>query len=159
VKGVKEEKKRKLMKNLITLMFAAGLAACSSESAEPKELSSQQKWELVKMTGSMINSVTTGQDMDWQEYYIFNADSTFIKSRQRDGKVQEATGTYSYSNKPNEQSIIITYRSGLNLRASCQSDPSEERLIIISPRKLIGTWNPCDGPGLEYQLVENAAID
>jgi hypothetical protein len=145
------------MKNLIILMLAVGLGSCSSEPAHPNELGGPQKWELVKMTGSMINSVTTGSDMSWQEYYFLNEDGTFFKSREQNGKVQEARGTYSRT--PDEQSVLLTYQSGLHLRASCLSDPSQEILNIVSSNKLVGTWNICDGPGLEYKLVEGQIID
>jgi hypothetical protein len=130
--------------------------SCSTEKVKKEEGdgSYPQKWQLVKMTGSMINSVTTGKDMSWQEYYMFNADGTFLKSREQNGQVKVAIGTYSYPpNQSGEKSILITYQSGFELRASCFSDPPQESLTIISADKLVGTWNICDGPSLEYQLV------
>lgn len=143
-----------------TLLFVASLFSCSKENQKDLTASNQQKWRLVKMTGSMIHSETTGKDMSWQEYYLFNSDGTFLKSREQNGQVKEATGIYSYPpNKSGEKSILLTYKSGFELRASCFSDPPQESLDIISSDKLVGTWNICDGPGLEYQLVEDVIVD
>jgi hypothetical protein len=135
------------------LLFIGCLLSCTKEEVKKEPNGYPQKWELVKMTGSMINIETTGAEMSWQEFYVFHEDGTFIKSREQEGNVLEASGTYSYSNKPDEQFILITYQTGLNLKASCLADPSQERLNIISPEKLVGTWNICDGPILEYKLV------
>ncbi len=33
------------------------------------------------MAGMMVNSETTGPEMEWQEYYILNENGTFFKSR------------------------------------------------------------------------------
>jgi hypothetical protein len=134
---------------LPTLLFVACLFSCSKEDQKELSASNQQKWQLVKMTGSMINSVTTGKDMSWQEYYVFNADGTFLKSREQNGQVKESSGTYS----KDEKYISLTYKKGAELIASCTGVQNQEQLYIVSADKLVGTWNICDGPGLEYQLV------
>jgi hypothetical protein len=35
------------------------------------------------MTGMTANSQTTGSDMEWQEFYLLNANGTFKKSREK----------------------------------------------------------------------------
>jgi hypothetical protein len=45
------------------------------------------------MTGSK-HSQTTGSDMQWQEFYVLDANGTFKKSRKKDGFVIEIQGTY-----------------------------------------------------------------
>lgn len=107
----------------------------------------------------MINSVTTGKDMSWQEYYVFNADGTFLKSRETNGQTKEGSGTYSYTTSTNEKYISLTYKLGTDLIASCYTAQKQEQLIIVSTNKLVGTWNECDGPGLEYELVGQVVID
>lgn len=107
----------------------------------------------------MTNSETTGKDMDWQEYFVFNADSTFVKSREQNGQVKEAKGTYAVSTTANEKYFVLTYQSGYELKASCLSGPPQENLRIVSSNKIVGTWNICDGPGLEYELVGQVVID
>jgi hypothetical protein len=143
----------------ISLLSIGLLFSCSKEDQKTVAAGNQQKWELVKMTGSMTNSVTTGNDMAWQEYFVFNADSTFLKSREQNGQVKEAKGTYSFATKGNEKYFLLAYQSGYELKASCLSGPPQENLLVVSSTKIIGTWNICDGPGLEYQLVEQKVID
>jgi hypothetical protein len=36
-----------------------------------------------QMTGMTANSQTTGSDMEWQEFYLLNANGTFKKSREK----------------------------------------------------------------------------
>jgi hypothetical protein len=135
------------------------LFSCSKENQGQPAKDNGQKWELVKMRGSMINSETTGAKMSWQEYYIFNGDSTFIKSREQNGQVKEATGTYAYVIHDDEKSLSLTFNSGYELMASCFSGLPKENLRIISSTKMVGSWDICDGPGLEYQLVGQVIID
>jgi hypothetical protein len=144
---------------ITALLLVTCLFSCSKEDQKELPANNQQKWQLVKMTGSMINSETTGKDMAWQEYLVFNADSTFLKSREQNGQVKEARGTYSYSTTVNEKYLVLTYQSGYELKASCLSGLPKENLLIISSEKIIGTWNICDGPGLEYQLVKQSTED
>ena len=61
-----------------------------------------QKWELARMTGSMVNSTTIGADMEWQEYYVFTLDGTFQKIRTRTGVVSKATGTFEVTEYEND---------------------------------------------------------
>ncbi len=107
----------------------------------------------------MNNSETTGNDMAWQEYFIFNTDSTFLKSREQNGQVKEARGTYSFSTTAYEKYFVLTYQSGYELKASCFSGLPQENLLMASSTKIMGTWNICDGPGLEYQLVKQDGKD
>jgi hypothetical protein len=144
---------------LVSLLSIGLLSSCSKEDQRELKTTDQQKWQLVKMLGSMTNSETTGKEMAWQEYIVFNADSTFLKSREQNGKVKEARGTYSISTKASEKYFVLKYNSGYELMASCYSGLAKEDLLIISPNRIIGTWNICDGPGLEYQLVEQFIID
>jgi hypothetical protein len=143
----------------ISLLSIGLLSSCSKEDQKELTTTDQQKWQLVKMTGSMTNSETTGKDMAWQEYFVFNTDSTFLKSREQNGQVKEARGTYSLSTTTNEKYFALTYQSGYELKASCFSGPPQENLLIVSSNKIIGTWNICDGPGLEYQLVKQDGKD
>ncbi|TLP82648.1 hypothetical protein [Maribacter sp. ACAM166] len=54
----------------------------------------EQKWGLIKMTGSFVGSESTGDEMDCQESYLFTPNGTFIKSRIRDEVVTECNGTF-----------------------------------------------------------------
>ncbi len=106
----------------------------------------------------MIHSETMGPDMAWQEYIMLAGDGYFVKSRQQEGKVTEATGRYSRSTSDDATYVVLVYASGYELMASCHSGLANEHLRVVSPTSMIGTWNACDGPGLEYQLVEEETI-
>lgn len=111
-----------------------------------------QVWRLIKMTGSMINSETTGENMSWQEYIRINADGTFTKHREQNNKTIEVSGTYSFELIDPDQSTELTlfYESESELIGNCYNQLME-KYILPSKCKLQGTWSYCDGPGLEYE--------
>lgn len=115
---------------------------------------SDQKWELVRMTGNFVGSETTGDAMDWQEYYILSPQGTFIKSRTRNDMVTEAIGTFEiveFETDP-EHYVFLTFETGLDLVGNC-GEGANELLMYRSPTILSSTWQACDGPGLDYRLV------
>jgi len=117
---------------------------------------SDQKWELVQMSGSFQNSETTGEEMDWQEYYIFSPEGTFIKSRTVDEEVTEATGTFEvveYDNDLNHY-LELTYQTGNELVGNCTGD-DKELLMYRNSTMISSLWMACDGPGLDYSLSKN----
>ncbi|MEQ9441302.1 MAG: hypothetical protein RIG62_19820 [Cyclobacteriaceae bacterium] len=156
------------MKNIFFgLLVLGALASCSgNEGIEPKSLNARadaeqdlQKWQLVEMSGSIANvPPSTGSDMAWQEYYLLYADSTFVKSREQDGTITEASGTYALVTLPDGEYLELTYDSDNNLIGNCTAE-AKELLFFQSANKLIGTWQACDGPGLVYDKVEGDASD
>ena len=115
-----------------------------------------QKWELVRMTGSRVNSTTIGADMEWQEYYVFTPDGAFHKIQTRAGVVSKATGTFEVTEYENddEDYLELIYTEGLELIGNCSGD-QKEVLIYKSATEFSNTWMACDGPGLYYVLVED----
>ncbi|WP_242922010.1 hypothetical protein [Pontibacter liquoris] len=111
-----------------------------------------QKWQLVKMAGQIPNSETTGANMAWQEFYLLRADGTFKKSRERNGQVTEASGTYTIVTLADSKYLKLTYESDNSLIGSCTQEPTEE-LAFRPDNKLISSWQACDGPGLEYSRI------
>ncbi len=150
------------MQRLICLAFIMSLLSCSKEpEVAVKEscigyinletMSFPQKWKLVKMTGSMMNSETTGSNMSWQEYILLNRNGSFIKHREQNSQEQEATGTYSFSDTSNNTiELNLIYPTTGNLVGSCYGQTSE-KYLLITQCKMVGTWQHCDGPGLEYE--------
>lgn len=119
-------------------------------------LYSDQKWELVRMTGSFVDSETTREAMDWQEYYIFSPQGTFMKSRTRNDVVMEAAGTFEiveFETDP-EHYVLLTFETGLDLVGNC-GEGANELLIYRSSTIISNTWQACDGPGLDYRLANN----
>ncbi|WP_323756964.1 hypothetical protein [Roseivirga sp.] len=145
------------MKNLIFafLILLISFSSCSEELdccvIEIEE--SEQKWVLTEMTGSFSSTVFTGNDMDWQEYYLLNTNTgIFIKSRTTDGVETSASGTFIVNATEEEHTIELTYPSDSELIANCTGDLIE--VLIIEENTLKGTWDPCDGPGLKYNRVQ-----
>lgn len=108
-----------------------------------------QVWKLVEMTGSMVNSQTVGENMDWQETYEFLPDGNFTKERIQDGKTSTATGKYRIQTARYGTNLILTYKDNSEIISTC-TGTQEETLIATNNYKLQGTWSACDGPGLTY---------
>lgn len=141
-----------------TIIAILVLFSCSepdTSSFDDAELKfADQKWELVRMSGSMVNSTTTGADMEWQEYYVFSLDGIFQKIRKREGIVSEAAGTFEFVAYQNDEAdyLELTYTMGLGLIVNCSGD-QKEVFIYRSASEISNTWMACDGPELDYRLV------
>ncbi|UWX54693.1 hypothetical protein NYZ99_17890 [Maribacter litopenaei] len=98
---------------------------------------------------------TKGEEMEWQEYYVFNPDGSFLKSREQNGTVLEATGTFEMVEFDNDDAdyLELTFTTGKELATSCFSYEGIEILRYISNRKLESMWKACDGSDLYYDLV------
>ena len=148
-----------MKKVLLFVTIAAALISCDEKQKKISEIDlqttdSSEKWELVKMTGSMVGSETTGDEMEWQEYYIFNTDGTFTKQRERNNEVAEASGTYEKETNENGLVYKLTYSEENELVGSC-SGASQEYLYYDSDEQtLLSNWWACDGPGLYYEQVK-----
>ncbi|MEM1408538.1 MAG: hypothetical protein AAGG59_17270 [Bacteroidota bacterium] len=151
------------MRDLILKSLVIGLIAISCSSVEISELeriehlnaeSYPQKWELVKMTGSIANQpASTGTDMAWQEYYVLFADGNFIKSRTHENTTGEEIGTYTFKPSSDTNYLELSYKYDSELIGNCSSEPMEF-LILDDSNMLVATWWACDGPGLFYKRVE-----
>jgi hypothetical protein len=138
-----------MKKIIVLLLFVTTLFSCSSDDESPFK-DYKGKWILTQMTGMTANSQTTGSDMEWQEFYILNANGTFKKSREKDGFVIEITGTYNWINSSKSTVLILTYSIDSEIIGSCSSELKEE-LNFQSENVLLSTWQQCDGPGLKYE--------
>jgi hypothetical protein len=138
------------MKKIIVLFFfVTALFSCSSDDESPFK-DYKGKWILTQMTGMTANSQTTGSEMQWQEFYVLDANGTFTKSREKDGFVIEITGTYSQINSSTGTVLLFTYSINSDIIGSCSSELKEE-LNFLSENVLLSTWQQCDGPGLKYE--------
>jgi hypothetical protein len=143
------------MKSLaIIVVFLTVFSSCTKDSEETKTTADYHgKWTLVKMSGSMINSVTIGTAMDWQESYSFNNDGTFTKSRTQNTVKTTVSGSYTTQNNSDGLYLELTYSKDSEIIGSCYGNLKEE-LYFSTSTTLSGTWRNCDGPGLEYQKVD-----
>ncbi|WP_052958718.1 hypothetical protein [Maribacter thermophilus] len=146
------------MKNIPLILLAVlVLFGCTSDDLVLKEAKlsfTSQKWELQQMVGSMVDSVAMGDEMEWQEYYIFNPDGSFYKRSVRDSIAIEASGTFQMVEYDNDETdyLELNYTTGQELAGSCAAD-NKEVLMFVSNTLISNTWMACDGPGLYYGLV------
>lgn len=139
------------MKNVLFIfIIILVLGSCTKEFDLEKF---PQKWQLISMSGQILNSTTTGPDMEWQETYFLNSNGTFTKSRERNGILTEASGTFVFKDLSDGKFLELSYESGTTLVASC-TPGLKETLWVRSERKITGTWSYCDGPGLEYERIK-----
>ncbi len=141
---------------LVILASMLFISACSDKSLLDECLFTNdfpQTWKLMKMTGGIQPTVTEGEEMEWQEKYIFNADSTFTKIRYFNGDTIPVSGWYIFTEKYGEQAFVLSYGEANDLIGSCTS--LEEYLYFDSNNEnLLSNWWACDGPGLFYKRVE-----
>ena len=102
------------------------------------------------MFGQSPNSSTSGSDMEWQESYLLNSDGAFTKSRERNGVIIEASGTFVFKDLTDGKYLELSYESNSVIIGSCTAG-LKETLWVRSEKKMSGTWSYCDGPGLEYE--------
>jgi hypothetical protein len=150
------------MKNFFLLTAVFGiLLSCSQKEDNPQGLAKRfssekfpQKWQLVSMQGNIANMPPqTGSKMEWQEFYLLNADGTLNKTRERSGITTTITGKYSFKSVGKENFLELTYDSDSDIIGNCYGTPTEE-LFITSEIEFKSTWQACDGPGLVYNRVE-----
>lgn len=137
-----------LKKFLLAIFLINILLSCSGEGVAHHE-KYPQKWVLVKMSGQMMGSETTGEEMYWQEYYLFYENGKFTKHRELDGLNTEASGKFERIENLNEILLELNYDNQSEIVGSCSGNQSET-LWLKSNEVLFSTWLQCDGPGLEY---------
>ena len=147
-------------KNCFFFLVVLLVLGCTSDDLVLKDTELQftsQKWKLTKMTGSWVNSVSEGEEMEWQEYYIFHPDGSFLKSREQDGIINEASGTFEMVEFDNDDAdyLSLKYVVGEELVGSCSGSDKKETLRYLSSTEMYNTWMACDGPGLYYVLEKD----
>jgi hypothetical protein len=144
------------MKNLATIVFfLSAFSSCTKDDNKENTSTADYhgKWTLVKMSGSLLNSETTGTAMEWQEFYVFSDSGTFTKFRIRNTVQTTASGTYVAKNNQDGTVLELTYPKNSEIIGSCYGNQKEE-LYFSTNNTLSSTWQNCDGPGLDYQKIE-----
>jgi len=145
-------KPKKLKKYLLSLLLIFSLISCNEEDGFDPD-SYPQKWQLLKMYYGMVNSESTEDELEWQEYYILYENQSFTKSRLQEDILYEATGTFKYVNSDGDEYLELTYPTDSGIISNCSEEPVE-RLLVKSDDYMVGnSWLACDGPGLEYKRV------
>ncbi|TDE42022.1 hypothetical protein E0I26_15000 [Flavobacterium rhamnosiphilum] len=140
------------MKNLVILVaFLSVFSSCSKDDAVTMDSTGYYgKWTLVSMSGSIPNSETTGAAMEWQEFYLFNTNGTFTKSRERNLVKTSISGTYTTTTQSDGIYFELTYPNDSELIGNCYGNLKEVLYLTVN-NSLSSTWKSCDGPGLEYK--------
>lgn len=143
------------MKSLIIItLFICTLISCTKDYTEELEFDIQQypqKWQLIEMSGNIQISVTMGAKMTWQEFYLLDANGTFIKYREQDGIVVQVSGNFSFEEKPDGKYLTLEYKTDNPIIGSCTR---QKEILAFESNRLISTWWACDGPGLFYKRTE-----
>lgn len=111
-----------------------------------------QKWQLTRMYGQLpgVGTNITITELGMKEHFLLNSDGTFIKSREKDGILTEATGTFAWKDSSTDGKYLeLIYESKNPLIESCSG--LKEPYYLRSDKSLVGSWNACDGPGLEFE--------
>lgn len=141
-----------MKKSFLILFTLCAVFSCSKDNSFNID-KYPQKWTLVKMTGQIPNSERTGENMGWQEYYLLKSDGTFIKHRERDGINYDVSGNFKFLSTTSGTLLELTHDTENAIIGNCYSHQTEQ-LSLKSINKLVGTWQMCDGPGLEYERKE-----
>ena len=144
------------IKLLFLLSFIILSCSNNSDQLETQDLSIEsfpQKWSLYKMTGSLLYSETTGNDMPYQEYYIFNSDNTFSKTRISDKNEVSISGLYEIEMNNDGVAYLLNYPEESDLVGNCSSKKKEYLYLDDQGTTLLSSWWACDGPGLFYKQV------
>ena len=138
------------MKNAIIGLLLSFMFSCTNDREVETLREVLGNWELVEMSGSIPNSVTTGADMEWQETYQLNIDATFLKTREREGVITTASGKFTVVTYLGAESLELVFDDESDIIGSCVGN-RREYLRLDASGILIGSWEACDGPGLVYR--------
>lgn len=140
-----------MKKRIILVAFLTIFSSCSEDAAEAIVTTDYYgKWKLVALTGRLQNSETTGAAMAWQEFYLFNTNGTFTKSREENSIKTTLSGTYTTTTQFDGIFFELTYPNDSEIIGSCYGN-QKEVLFLNANNSLSSTWSYCDGPGLKYK--------
>ncbi|MCX2743053.1 hypothetical protein OO013_04210 [Mangrovivirga sp. M17] len=143
------------MKNLINLFLTAILivACSSSDNVVQNETPIEGKWELTKMEAQRTRTEITKEDIPYEEFYVFNSDGSFTKTRITNDEVESASGRYTKENTNDWKHLKLVYSEDSQLIDNCTGEAVEH--LAIEQNELKGGSAPCDGPALYYSPVNN----
>lgn len=149
-----------MKKNLyLVLFFASTFFACNQDDKDP-QFNILGYWNIATVTNSWTGEVSSGDQINFRERYIFNDDGTFIKFSDKNHKygkpLEESTqalGIYEIipsENNRNALDLKLTFETNVGMAASCGGNL--EYLILTKENKLVNnSWAACDGPSFTYQ--------
>jgi hypothetical protein len=137
----------------IVFIIMFSLISCSnSETGAIPAPNYYGKWELTRMTGVFIPALYIEGQPQWQEFYDFKKERTFIKTRIQGATKTYASGKFEIVKIQNETHLSLTYNEDNDIIGSCFGNLGED-LYVNSEGLLTNTWRMCDGPGLFYEKM------
>ncbi|MEH6657118.1 hypothetical protein [Leeuwenhoekiella marinoflava] len=133
---------------LIVSLFVS----CADENDTTADLVQQEisvELNLVKMSGQIRGSETTGEEMSWRETYTLGPGMRFKKVRKSEGKTLTSEGFFDIVMINSDKYLKFVHDSDSELVGNCTEDKTE-LLKYTSSDSLESTWSACDGPGLQY---------
>ncbi len=140
---------------LLTSIILMASCSKSNDVLKSEDLSINlfpQTWKLIKMSGSLEGFESVGDEMAWQENYVFMSDGSFLKTRITDGEIESASGTYSFDE--NIQNFFLNYEQTSPIIGNCGSNIQESLYFNEESKILQSNWWTCDGPGLFYERAK-----
>jgi len=146
------------MRYLLFSLIVLVMISCSRKSDDFQYPAPVQgiegKWELFSSTSVWGNPTKSmDSDLPWQESYIFKNDSTFMKIRNQDGRINEVFGRY-FEEQRNSEGLFfrLEYESDNDIIHSCSG--LTEFIELKTKYLSNSSWAPCDGPILDYVFVD-----
>ena len=146
------------MKKILFFLLTTFLFSCSTSNDRVRvsDLAVEdfpQKWSLYKTTGGRENSETLEEDLEYNEYYLFELDGSFSKHRIDGEQEKLAEGSFEIVESDTPMALLLTYTTDSELIGNCTGNNEEYLYLDESGKTLLSSWWSCDGPGLFYEQV------
>ena len=142
-------------RNILLILTTALVLSCSDDESKTADLKTPVeeplRLELIGMSGQMRNSETTGEEMQWQEYFLLKKQMNFEKVHLEDGAEVKSTGTFEIEMINGDKYLKFTHDTKNKAYGNCTGD-KVELLRYTNSNELKGSWSACDGPGLFYKF-------
>ncbi|QCK16831.1 hypothetical protein [Mangrovivirga cuniculi] len=133
---------------LLLSMFIVFSGCVKEEIIYECEAPIEGKWMLTKVFIGWSETELTGEDIGYEEYYIFNSDGSFSKTNISEEGSKSVNGIYSEIETTDGNQLKLEYPEDHELIENCTGDPIE--VLTILTNELKGGSAPCDGPDLYY---------
>lgn len=138
---------------LFALVLISPLTSCD-QTDEGSSRNETMLYELQFINAGMSGLIIQKEDLDFNEFFEFSPDSTFIKRRVYADSSSIAKGVYSLAKSEDRDFFELHYQMESYLIQNCERSLIERVSILNGKEIFNGSYMPCDGPGYGYQLVD-----
>ncbi|KEO74623.1 hypothetical protein [Anditalea andensis] len=143
---------KKIFYIIAVIIFLPG---CQEDNQPASEVVGE--WQLIQShhyVGTEV--IREGEDLEWQEVYVFRSDGKFAKTRTTSSGNLNASGTYMvedaplYLSRPVKLLLKLTFTTGDGLAGGCS--PGTEEFDLSSHDGMVRNYSiACQNPILTYQ--------